>query len=150
MARFVTAGGGFLLAVLWFDLMHDVQVVGHRGAELPEAVVESIARYYRRVTTDARPMNRLVALAMMATLAAVIVEIAGSDVRSWVAWASLALVIAPVSLAGAHTVKAAVRLGGRADTIAEQSALARSIFRDHVFCLAAIAALMALQLAFAS
>jgi len=27
---FVTAGGGFLLAVLWFDLMFDVQVLGHR------------------------------------------------------------------------------------------------------------------------
>jgi hypothetical protein len=29
---FVTAGAGFLLAVLWFDLMFDVQVLAHRFA----------------------------------------------------------------------------------------------------------------------
>jgi hypothetical protein len=33
---FVTAGAGFLLAVLWFDLMFDVQALPHRGRELPE------------------------------------------------------------------------------------------------------------------
>jgi hypothetical protein len=60
----VTAGGGFLLAVLWFDLMFDVQVRGHRAAELPDDVLDSIATYYRRVTTTARPMNRLVAAVM--------------------------------------------------------------------------------------
>ena len=54
MAAFVTAGAGFLLAVLWFDLMFDVQVIGHRGAVLPEAVLASIAAYYARVTTRAR------------------------------------------------------------------------------------------------
>src|SRR6266542_6491108 len=98
--------------------MHDVQVVGHRGAaELPADVLASIARYYRRVTTDARPMNRLVALVMLATLAAVIAEIAADDVRSWVAWTSLVLAAAPISLGAVHTFKAAVRLGGRADTV---------------------------------
>jgi len=149
-ARFVTAGAGFLLAVLWFDLMHDVQVVGHRAGELPEAVLESIARYYRRVTTDARPMNRLVALAMVATLAAIVVEIAGDDVRSSVAWTSLWLAAAPIAVGALHTFRAAVRLGSRADTVTAQSALARSIFRDHVFCLASIATLMTIQLAFAT
>lgn len=34
MSAFVTAGGGFLLAVLWFDLMFDVQVFGHSEVEL--------------------------------------------------------------------------------------------------------------------
>ena len=149
-ARFVTAGAGFLLAVLWFDLMHDVQVVGHRADELPEAILESIARYYRRVTTDARPMNRLVALAMVATLAAIVVEIAGDDVRSSVAWTSLWLAAAPISVGALHTFRAAVRLGSRVDTLTTQSALARSIFRDHVFCLASIAILMTIQLAFAT
>ena len=36
MTPFVTAGAGFLLAVLWFDLMFDVQALFHRGRELPE------------------------------------------------------------------------------------------------------------------
>ena len=61
LTAFVTAGAGFLLAVLWFDLMFDVQALPHRGHELPEHTLASIAGYYRRVTTTARPMNRLVA-----------------------------------------------------------------------------------------
>jgi hypothetical protein len=63
------AGAGFLLAVLWFDLMFDVQARGH-GREIPADVRASIAAYYARVTTAARPMNRLVAAAMSSTIVA--------------------------------------------------------------------------------
>jgi hypothetical protein len=144
----ITAGAGFLLAVLWFDLMHDVQVRGHRERELPDAVLASIAGYYRRVTTDARPMNRLVALAMLATVASIVVQIARAEEPRWVGWASLGLVGFAVALAAAHTVPSAVRLGARSDPPAVQSRLARSIFRDHVLCLAAITATLVVQLAF--
>jgi ER membrane protein SH3 len=146
---FVTAGAGFLLAVLWFDLMFDVQVLGHRDELLPEQALASIAGYYRRVTTTARPMNRLIATVMLATLVAIVVELAGSDTRTWVSSASLVLALAAIVLAGARTVPSAVRLGGRSDPIASQSALARSIFHQHVFCAAAIGTLLVLQLAFA-
>lgn len=149
MIPFVTAGGGFLLAVLWFDLMFDVQVLGHREGELSESSLSSIAAYYARVTTAARPMNRLIATVMLATIAAVVVEIADGDVPTAVAWVSLALAIAPVALVATRTVPNAVRLGTRSDTIARQSALARSTFREHLLCLASIGALIALQLAVA-
>jgi hypothetical protein len=149
VSAFVAAGGGFLLAVLWFDLMFDVQVLAHRQRELPDQTLASIAAYYARVTTAARPMNRLVATVMIATIAGVIVEIAAGTQDGWVAWASLALVLAPVLLAGAHTVPSAVRLGARADPLGRQSSLARSICRDHLFCATAIAALLVVQLAFA-
>jgi hypothetical protein len=149
MNAFVAAGAGFLLAVLWFDLMFDVQVLRHREGDVPEGVLASIAGYYARVTTAARPMNRLVAAAMLATLAAVIVQIAGDDdAPGWVGWASLALVLGAVGVAGGHTVPAAVRLGTRRDDPAAQSRLARSICRDHLVCLAAIATVLAVQLAF--
>lgn len=149
MSAFVSAGGGFLLAVLWFDLMFDVQAIAHRGHELPEDTLASIATYYRRVTTTARPMNRLVALVMLATLAAIVVEIAAGQHPLWASWASLAVTIAPIALAGAHTVPSAVRLGTRRDPTASQSALATSILREHVLCALAIATLLVLQLAFA-
>jgi hypothetical protein len=145
---FVTAGAGFLLAVLWFDLMHDVQVRGARG-ELPEDVLSSIAGYYRRVTTGARPMNRLVAATMLATLVAVVAQLVGDDAPDWAAWTSLVLVAAPVVLASARTVPSAVRLGTRSDSAAVQSALARAIWRDHLCCLAAIASVLTVQLGFA-
>ena len=148
MSAFVTAGAGFLLAVLWFDLMFDVQVLGPgRDRELPEEVLASIAGYYRRVTTAARPMNRLIATVMVATIAAIVVQIADADSPGWVGWASLALTGAAVALAAGHTVPSAVRLGRRTDPPAVQSRLARSIYRDHVVCLAAIAAVLAIQLA---
>jgi hypothetical protein len=147
MSAFVTAGGGFLLAVLWFDLMFDVQVLGQHDRELPEERLASIAAYYARVTTAARPMNRLIAAVMLATLAAIVAEIAdGGGIPSAAAWVSLALAAAPIVLVAARTVPNAVRLGTRADTPERQSALARAILREHVFCLASIAALVALQL----
>ena len=146
MIAFVTAGGGFLLAVLWFDLMFDVQVLGHRDPELPESSLSSIAAYYARVTTAARPMNRLIATVMLATIAAIVAEIANGDVPTAVAWVSLALAAVPIVLVAARTVPNAVRLGARTDTIAGQSSLARSVCREHVLCLTSIAALIALQL----
>ena len=149
MSAFVTAGAGFLLAVLWFDLMFDVQVSHHHGATLPEAVLASIAGYYARVTTSARPMNRLIAAVMLATLAAIVVEIVRGEPRQWVAWASLPLAAAPIALAAVRIVPSAVRLGARMDAPERQSALAREIFRGHVVSAALIAALIALQLAFA-
>lgn len=147
MSAFATAGAGFLLAVLWFDLMFDVQVIGNRARELPEPVLASIAGYYRRVTTAARPMNRLVAAVMLATLAALIAELAKGVEATWAAWASLGLALSAILLAAVHTVPSAVRLGARADTRERQSALAHSIFKDHLLCAGAIAAVLALQLA---
>jgi hypothetical protein len=43
------------------------------------------------VTTDARPMTHLVAAVMLATLAALAVEVAQDEVPGWSALASLAL-----------------------------------------------------------
>jgi len=149
VTAYVTAGAGFLLAVLWFDLMFDVQVLGHDRSALPGPVLASIAGYYARVTTAARPMNRLIATVMLATLAALVAQVAGDDSPSWVAWASLALVGSAVALATAHTVPAAVRLGTRGDEPAVQSRLAAAILRDHVLCFAGIASVLVLQLAFA-
>jgi hypothetical protein len=143
----VAAGAGFLLAVLWFDLMFDVQALrGHEG-ELPEATLSSIAGYYRRVTTTARPMDRLIALVMVVTLGAIVVEIVRGDGPSWVGWISLVLAAAPIALAATRTLPKAVRLGAREDTVDRQSALARSVGREHLLCLASIAALLVLQVA---
>jgi hypothetical protein len=152
MTAFATAGAGFLLAVLWFDLMFDVQALGRDpgAGELPEPVLASITSYYARVTTGSRPMNRLVAAVMVATLAALLAEIARGDRPRWAAWASLALAALAISIAALRTVPAAVRLGTRSEGPDVQSRLARSILRDHLICFAAIAALLAVQLALAS
>ncbi len=148
MNAFVAAGAGFLVAVLWLDLMFDVQVTTQREGVLPEAVLASIAGYYARVTTAARPMNRLIAAVMLATLAAIITEIVRNDPARWVGLASLALAVSAISLAGSRIVPNAVRLGARRETAERQSALARSIFREHVFCALAMAGVLVMQLGF--
>src|SRR5262245_60120821 len=101
MSALATAGAGFLLAVLWMDLMFDVQVLRWRrsGAELPEPVLASIAAYYRRVTTDASPMGRAVGLVMLATLAALVTEWLRGGRPAWIGVASLGLALAPIALA---------------------------------------------------
>jgi hypothetical protein len=147
---FVSAGAGFLFAVLWFDLMFDVQVLQHRQqAALPDDVLASISGYYRRVTTSAAPMNRLISVVMLGTLTAIVVQIVKGDGPHWVGWASLALAGSAVLLAAGHTVPSAGRLGKRVDPIDVQSRLARSILRDHLVCLASITSLLAVQLVFA-
>jgi hypothetical protein len=147
MTAFIVTGAGFLTAVLWFDLMFDVQIRRPRGAD--EQVLASIAAYYRRVTTTARPMNGLVAIVMVLTLAALVAQLVRAEALAWVSAGSLALAALGIGIAAAHTVRAAIRLGGRSDTLENQTALARSIFRDHCISLAAILGVIVLQLAFA-
>jgi hypothetical protein len=138
------SGAGFLLAVLWLDLMFDVQLLGRQGRR--KEVVASISAYYRRVTTDARPMNRLVALAMVVTLASIVTELARGTTPTWAWWTCLVLTGVPVALAGGHTVPSAVRLGAGGDDQGRQLALARSILRDHLVCLVCIVGLLGLLL----
>ena len=149
MQPVVVAGAGFLLAVLWFDLMFDVQVLRHPDGELPETVLASIAGYYRRVTTEARPMNRLVAVVMLSTVTAIVVQLIRGDAPRWVSAASAVAALVPIALAGGRTVPDAVRLGTRRDSVPAQSRLARSVCRDHLVCVAGIATLLLTQLVWA-
>jgi hypothetical protein len=149
MQSMVAAGAGFLLAVLWLDLMFDVQVLRHGDGDVPEVVLASIAGYYRRVTTEARPMNRLVAAAMLGTLLAIVLQLTGDDAPRWVSAVSAVAAVAPIGLAITRTVPSAVRLGARRDSVATQSKLARSVCRDHLFCIVSIATLLVIQLIWA-
>jgi hypothetical protein len=142
-----SSGAGFLLAVLWFDLMFDVQVRGHTERDLPPEIRASIATYYARVTTAARPMNRLVATGMLVTIAALTAELFGDELHLWRASLALLLTLTAVGLAGGRTVPNAVKLGRQTDDATEQSRLARSILRDHVVCFGLILAVLVLQLA---
>ena len=148
MTEIITAAAGFLVAVLWFDLMFDVQVLAHRqSAEVPESVTESIATYYRRVTTTASPMGTLVGVVMAVLLVTLVVQAATADVAVWVSAVSIAAAAAAIGLAMVRVFPRAVRLGSRSQPQIEQSEIARSIFRDHVLCLAAMVTLLGVQLA---
>lgn len=142
----LVACSGFLLAVLWMDLIFDTQVRAVRGAELPEPVLASIADYYRRATTTSQPMSRLIAAVMVVLLGALVFRGFGGHDPVLLVITSAVLACAPILLALIRTVPNAVRLGTRPGGPAEQSRLARSIYRDHVFCFACIFAFLVLWL----
>ena len=141
------AGASFLVAVLWFDLMFDVQTRRHAGTVLPAEVLASIGGYYRRVTTEATPMNRLITVVMGVTVVSIIIEIVRVAAPWWVSWISLAGAVSGIGLAATRTIPDAVRLGRAVEPPDVQSRLARSVYRDHLFCLAAMTLVVALQLA---
>jgi hypothetical protein len=145
----LTACAGFLLAVLWMDLMFDVQVRTGRptGDELPDAVLDSIAGYYRRAVTESRPMSHLIPVVMVTLLGALAVRAAQGHDPAWLLALSIASAVGPILLVAVRTVPNAARLGSRSDTPGAQTALARSIFRDHLACLVAVSAFLALWLA---
>jgi hypothetical protein len=145
------ACAGFLLAVLWMDLIFDSQVLRHRGAEvLPESVLDSISRYYLRATTTSRPMSYLIALVMVILLGSLAFRaFRGSD-PVWLLVVSAVLAGIPIVLAMVRTVPNAVALGSRVGTPAEQSRLARAICRDHIVCLVLMTAFLVLWVAVAA
>ncbi|MGA9674339.1 MAG: hypothetical protein WBR28_03520 [Mycobacterium sp.] len=144
MAPLLTACSGFLLAVLWMDLIFDVQVHRNKGAELPEPVLASIAAYYHRATTTSRPMSRLIVLVMLILLGALGFQAVRGDDPGWLLVTSAILAAVPMLLALIRTVPSAIRLGQRSDGPPEQSRLARAIYRDHLVCAGSMLAFLVL------
>ncbi len=149
MVPLLTACSGFLFAVLWMDLMFDVQVLRHRSAgdELPEPVLASVAGYYHRATTTSRPMSRLIALVMLILLGALGFQATLRQDPAWLLVLSAGLGGIPAMLALTQTVPDAVRLGHRTDSVPEQSRLARSVCRDHLVCVGCMLAFLSLWVA---
>jgi hypothetical protein len=144
VAPLLTACAGFLLAVLWMDLIFDVQVHRNKGAELPESVLASIAAYYHRATTTSRPMSRLIVVVMLILLGALGFQAVRGHDPGWLLVTSAILAAVSMLLALTHTVRSAVRLGQRTDGPTEQSRLARAIYRDHLVCAGSMLAFLVL------
>jgi hypothetical protein len=139
----LAATGGFLLAVLWMDLMFDIEARGGK-AVLEEPVLQSITGYYRRATTTSQPMGAVIAGVMLLLLAALAAEAVRGNSPGWLIGASALLAGGPISLALLRTVPNAVRLGRRTGSPAEQTRLARAVLRDHVLCAIGMALFVAL------
>jgi hypothetical protein len=145
----LTACSGFLFAVLWMDLMFDAQVLANRqpDGDLPESALASIAGYYRRAVTESRPMSRLIAVVMVVLLGALGFRAVRGHDPGWLLAVSALLAAGPILLALTHTVPNAIRLGRRPGGPAEQTALARSIWRDHLVCACCLLAFLVLWVA---
>ena len=152
MSALLAACGGFLLAILWMDLIFDTQVLGQKreNGALPEPVLASIAAYYKRATTDSFPMSRLIAAVMGIGVVTGVAALFLGKGALLLRLLALTLLVGPVALAATRVVPDAMRLGSRKDDTPTQSALARRICRDHLVCLAGIAGFIAVELALAA
>src|SRR5260370_39598664 len=90
-------------------------------------------------------MNRLVALVMVLTLAAICAEIVLGENRWWIGWGSLALAGSGFVLAITRTVPNAVRLGRGNDSPEQQTTRARAIYRDNLISLGGMMEVICLQ-----
>jgi hypothetical protein len=140
--------GGFLLAVLWFDLMFDVQGLGAQPMSA-EALV-SVVAYYRRVTTDAAPMGYLVGAVMLTTLVGSGFDVVRDAARRRTRVLAFLLAAAPIVLAALRVFPHAVALGGGGSEREAQQALAVGILRDHLFCFAAMLGFVIVELRLAA
>jgi hypothetical protein len=139
---------GYLIAVLWIDLIFDSLVLPHKNTNepLPEEVLATMASFFKRLTLK----PRLIFVVMITMLTIVILQIVQGTVPAWVAWGSLILVTVPTGYATARVMPAARRLGSRVDGPEKQSELARSLFAMHAFSLSLMTLLMLIQLYAAS
>ena len=144
----LTISGGFLLGVLWMDLMFDVQLLRQAfgGGTISSSVLQSISAYYRRVTTDADPMGNLVGAGIAFTFLGSLVQGVRASGNAWQRFAPALFSGMPAVLALLRTVPNAIRLGARTDALEIQVELARSILLDHLFCFTSIAIFAVLQL----
>ena len=147
MNAVIAAGAGFLAAVLWIDLTFDVQVQRRGPDRAPDEVLASIGPYYRRVTIGAWPMNWLTPSVLALTLAGILIQMLERVQPIWVSAASLALAAVAIGLGLWRTWRNATRLGQAIDTPEMQTKLAVAVYRDHLISLAAMLALVGLQVA---
>lgn len=136
------AGGAFLTGVLWMDLLFDTRIL--RLA--PEIAVPMIVAYYDNATIQAYPLNRLIALVMVATVGGAIYQLLRGGVERWIAAPAVILSVIPVALALTRIVPNAMRLGTGVGSLEEQATLARAICFDHLLCLAMMCAFIAVQI----
>ncbi len=135
---------GFMLAILYIDLMFDVMSVPHRrsGTALPRDVLEPITHYYRRVTQN----PYVLMFVMLTTTVSLVLQIVYGLTPRWAAYASLAVMGLAMVAGIFKVIPTARRLASGQDPAEVQTRLVHGVFTAHVLLLACILVLAAIQL----
>jgi hypothetical protein len=141
MNRSLTAGCGFLLAVLWFDLMHDTQLLRVD----PASALVTVRDYYRQVTLTSSPMSMLVAAVMLVSGVAAWFDLRGQS--GWRRAGTLALLYLPIVAALGVVVPEARAIASGEVTQAHALVLAQRILIAHVVCFASVGTFLGLAIA---
>ena len=134
---------GFMLAVLYIDLMFDLLAQPHRRSQgpLPKDVLESITRYYGRIT-----QNPYVLMFVMVTATGCLVAgLVFKQVPPWAGYSSLLLMALNVAVAATKVIPAAQRLGSDAETDATRTRLIHGMLPYHLVLLGIVVAISIIQ-----
>ena len=134
---------GFMLAILYVDLMFDAMAVPHRrSGTLPKEVLDPIRSYYGRVTRN----PYVLVFVMLTTTAVVVLQIVYSLTPRWAAYTSLAAIGLAMMAGIVKVIPAAQRLASGKDPAEVQTRLVHGVFTAHVLLLVCILVLAAIQL----
>jgi hypothetical protein len=134
---------GFMLAVLYIDLVFDMSALPYRKnkAALPREVLDSITNYYSHITR-----NPWLLIFVMTTSATCIVwEIVYDLVPPRIGYSSVVLFGALMLISMLKVIPAAQRLASGKESMERQVRLVHSLFPYHVLLLIAVIALTLLQ-----
>ncbi len=134
---------GFMIAVLYIDLMFDVSAVPYRrtGEPLPAPVAESIASYYRRITQNPYVLMFVMFTAMVCIIAEIWYEL----VPRWVGYSSLVFMGIGMGAGAGKVIPAAQRLAAGKDPEDKRTRLVHSMFPSHILLLVSILLLALVQ-----
>jgi len=138
---------GFMIAVLYLDLVFDVSAVPYRQAKgpLPDHILEPIATYYRYVTRNPYLLMFVMAIATISIIAELIYGLA----PAWKGYASLVLMGLAMIVGVVRVIPTAERLGTGKGEAEQRTRMVHSMFPAHVFLLITILLLAAVQLTWA-
>jgi hypothetical protein len=135
---------GFMIAVLYIDLVFDFSVLSYRRTRepLPPAVLDPVATYYRYITRN----PYLLMLIMLTAAACILAQLIYDLVPRWVGSASLSLTVLNSLVAVIKVIPTAQRLASGRDTAKERSQMVHSMLPFHLLLLVLVLLLALIQL----
>ncbi len=134
---------GFMIAVLYMDLVFDISALPHRRDKgpLPPEILDPITIYYRYITRN----PYLLMFVMLTTLVSIIVQIVYATVPRWTGYTALFCILFAMVGGTAKVIPTAQRLATGKDTVEERSRMIHSMFPFHILLLISILALAAVE-----
>jgi hypothetical protein len=135
---------GFMIAVLYIDLVFDVSGLPHRRSRelLPAAVLDPIATYYRYITRN----PYLLMFIMLTAAGCLVTQVVYGLVPRWVGYGSLVLMLLNALVAVLKVIPTAQRLAAGSDTAESRSRMVHSLLPYHLVLLASVLLLAVMQL----
>ena len=139
---------GFMMAVLYIDLMFDVSAAPYRRtkAALPQEILDPITHYYGRITQN----PYVLMFVMLTTVLCIGSEILYNSAPRWASYSSLFLMGLSMMTGTLKVIPTAQRLGAGTDTEDVRTRMVHSMLPFHLILMVNIILLTAIQFRVAS